>query len=77
MSNQYKPIFSFLLLLVLGTSIAQNNSDTIKVEMKSKDVLIINKDTFDEWDFDAEQENNNGKKLNLELFLALLDMESI
>ena len=70
MSNQYKPIFSFLLLLVLGTSIAQNNSDTIKVEMKSKDVLIINKDTFDEWDFDAEQENNKEKKLNLELFFG-------
>ncbi len=68
MSNKYKTTFFFFLLLIYGSSYSQSNNDTIKFEMKNKDVLIINKQTTDEWDFDGEEEDNDKKILSVELF---------
>ena len=67
MSNKYKTTFFFFLLLIYGSSYSQSNNDTIKFEMKNKDVLIVNKQATDEWDFDSEQDNDK-KILSVELF---------
>ena len=60
----------FILFSKIG--FGQTSGDTIKIETKNKAVLIINKQTVDNWDFEAEIEQKRIKNLVLNFFTVHL-----
>ena len=73
MSKLYKSFVFPLLLSALLTNIySQNNGDTIKIDMGDSQVLIINKNATEDWDFELESssEPENKKTLGFDLLIG-------
>ena len=68
MLSRYTTLFAFMFILFSKIGFGQTSGDTVKIETKNKEVLIINKQTVDNWDFEAEIEQKRNKKFGFELF---------
>ena len=58
MLSRFTTLFAFMFILFSKIGFGQTSGDTIKIETKNKSVLIINKQSIDNWDFEVEVEQN-------------------
>jgi hypothetical protein len=65
MSKLYKSIVLINFLCISNAVLAQNIGDTIKIDMRGSEVLIINKNIEQGWDFENEEEESQMKKNKL------------
>ena len=73
MSKLYKSfVFPLLLSALLTNTYSQSNGDTIKIDMGESQVLIINKNATEDWDFELESssEAENKKTLGFDLLIG-------
>lgn len=71
MSKLYKSIVLIYFLCNSPAILTQNIGDTIKIEMRGSEVLIINKNIEQGWDFENEEEESKLKKTKLGVELLM------
>jgi hypothetical protein len=71
MSKLYKSIVLIHFLCLSNAVLTQNIGDTIKIDMRNSEVLIINKNNEEGWDFESEEDAELKKnKLGVEVLFG-------